>query len=182
MYGKQGKLQVCQSPDDGDNMLICDWCQRGVHLYCHKPALTRLPEDDDWYCFECANFVHRHNLARNLFDAHKDARNRAGVTEDDMLEAIASMLEGGSPPAKANEPDGGARDENALAQAPPAATVRCILPLVLWMARLVVPHLMSMLMSRALKYVVQFATSRLRALRLCAFEMRCFSSPARRDH
>ena len=33
-------------------MLLCDGCDRGHHLYCLKPKLKKIP-DDDWYCTEC---------------------------------------------------------------------------------------------------------------------------------
>ena len=33
-------------------MLLCDGCDRGHHLYCLKPKLKKIPEDD-WYCTEC---------------------------------------------------------------------------------------------------------------------------------
>lgn len=35
--------------DDGSNMLECDNCLEGFHMYCLNPPLTTIP-DDKWYC------------------------------------------------------------------------------------------------------------------------------------
>jgi hypothetical protein len=46
--------QLCHSGDDEDSLLLCDGCDKGYHMYCFKPAITKVPEGD-WYCFECIN-------------------------------------------------------------------------------------------------------------------------------
>ena len=43
---------VCKSPHDDENMLICDKCDRGFHLYCLCPQMVAIPEHD-WYCHFC---------------------------------------------------------------------------------------------------------------------------------
>jgi len=43
---------VCERPDDEENMLVCD-CKKGFHIYCLKPPLEKVP-DDDWLCPKCA--------------------------------------------------------------------------------------------------------------------------------
>ncbi|XP_075223802.1 ATP-dependent chromatin assembly factor large subunit isoform X2 [Lycorma delicatula] len=37
---------------DPDKMLLCDSCNRGYHMYCLKPKLTKVPEGD-WFCPKC---------------------------------------------------------------------------------------------------------------------------------
>lgn len=40
---------ICRGMDDGSNMLECDNCLEGFHMYCLNPPLTTIP-DDKWYC------------------------------------------------------------------------------------------------------------------------------------
>lgn len=42
---------ICERPDDEENMLVCD-CKKGFHIYCLKPPLEKVP-DDDWLCPRC---------------------------------------------------------------------------------------------------------------------------------
>merc|ERR1712173_243755 len=46
------KCRICRRKTDPEHMLLCDGCDRGHHLYCLKPKLKKIP-DDDWYCTEC---------------------------------------------------------------------------------------------------------------------------------
>ncbi|KAH9551742.1 hypothetical protein CY35_09G028900 [Sphagnum magellanicum] len=45
--------QVCQRTDDADQMLLCDNCNGGCHLFCLKPELTQVPVGN-WYCSSCS--------------------------------------------------------------------------------------------------------------------------------
>jgi hypothetical protein len=45
--------QVCQSTDDVDQMLLCDNCNGGYHLFCLKLELTQVPTDI-WYYSSCS--------------------------------------------------------------------------------------------------------------------------------
>ncbi len=44
--------QVCQRTNDADQMLFCDNCNGGYHLFCLKPELIQVPADI-WYCSSC---------------------------------------------------------------------------------------------------------------------------------
>jgi len=44
--------EVCGDPDDGEQMLLCDGCDRGWHMYCLEPKLDEVPEGD-WFCPRC---------------------------------------------------------------------------------------------------------------------------------
>ncbi|GLG96446.1 Nucleosome-remodeling factor subunit NURF301 [Gryllus bimaculatus] len=46
------RCALCKRRGDGENMLLCDGCNRGHHLYCLKPKLTKVPEGD-WFCMKC---------------------------------------------------------------------------------------------------------------------------------
>ncbi len=45
--------QVCQRIDDVDQMLLCDNCNSGYHLFYFKPELTQVPTSN-WYCSSCS--------------------------------------------------------------------------------------------------------------------------------
>jgi len=44
--------QVCQRTDDVDQMLFCDNCNGGYHLFCLKPEFTQVPSSI-WYYSSC---------------------------------------------------------------------------------------------------------------------------------
>jgi len=41
--------QVCQRTNDADQMLLCDNCNDGYHLFCLKPKLTQVPTGNGYY-------------------------------------------------------------------------------------------------------------------------------------
>ena len=52
-------MQSCQFCFSGENeaqLLLCDGCDKGYHMYCFKPKMDIVP-DGDWFCFECQNKV-----------------------------------------------------------------------------------------------------------------------------
>jgi hypothetical protein len=46
--------QVCQKIDDANQMLLCDNCNGGYHLFCLKPKLIQVPVGI-WYCSSCSH-------------------------------------------------------------------------------------------------------------------------------
>ncbi|CAD6232003.1 GSCOCG00001695001-RA-CDS [Cotesia congregata] len=46
------RCRICRKCRDAENMLLCDGCNKGHHLYCLKPKLTCVPEGD-WFCVTC---------------------------------------------------------------------------------------------------------------------------------
>ncbi|EST05603.1 Zinc finger, PHD-finger [Kalmanozyma brasiliensis GHG001] len=44
--------EICLRGEDGLNMLLCDDCNRGYHMYCLQPALTSIPKSQ-WFCPPC---------------------------------------------------------------------------------------------------------------------------------
>lgn len=87
-------MQECTSKEDEDNMLICDWCQLGVHLYCHKPGLKDVPDEDTWYCHNCTPIVEKQKVAKEILQRHQEACATAGVAADEKVNAMADMLAG----------------------------------------------------------------------------------------
>lgn len=48
--------QFCCSGENEAQLLLCDGCDKGYHMYCFKPKMEIVPEGD-WFCFECQNKV-----------------------------------------------------------------------------------------------------------------------------
>ncbi|NXQ59030.1 UHRF1 ligase, partial [Anthoscopus minutus] len=46
---------ICGGKQDPDKQLMCDECDMAFHIYCLNPPLSRIPDDEDWYCPECRN-------------------------------------------------------------------------------------------------------------------------------
>ncbi|XP_018577816.1 bromodomain adjacent to zinc finger domain protein 1A isoform X2 [Anoplophora glabripennis] len=46
------RCRICRRQKDSENMLLCDNCNLGHHLYCLKPKLTVVPKGD-WFCDRC---------------------------------------------------------------------------------------------------------------------------------
>lgn len=45
--------ELCSSGQNEAEILLCDCCDRGYHLYCLMPPLAAVPEGD-WLCPRCA--------------------------------------------------------------------------------------------------------------------------------
>lgn len=46
------RCRVCRRKGNAEQMLLCDLCDRGHHMYCLKPALKVVPTGD-WFCPDC---------------------------------------------------------------------------------------------------------------------------------
>eukprot|EP00117_Sycon_ciliatum_P029689 scpid8153/ scgid23581/ Bromodomain adjacent to zinc finger domain protein 1A; Cbp146 len=46
------RCRTCRRKTDAENMLLCDYCNGGYHLYCLKPPLSKVPAGD-WFCVHC---------------------------------------------------------------------------------------------------------------------------------
>lgn len=46
------RCRICRKKKDDDNLLLCDGCNSGFHLYCLRPPLRSIPEGD-WFCLSC---------------------------------------------------------------------------------------------------------------------------------
>ncbi|KPJ17020.1 Bromodomain adjacent to zinc finger domain protein 1A [Papilio machaon] len=78
--------RICRRKTDPDNMLLCDGCNKGHHLYCLKPKLSKVP-DGDWFCDQCRPREKTPRRKRKLFsddDLEDDLDNSVGVAEGDV--------------------------------------------------------------------------------------------------
>lgn len=57
--------QICSIDKDDDQVVICDNCHNGFHMYCVRPVMVIIPKGD-WFCSTCA--VGRSSKSRLSFD------------------------------------------------------------------------------------------------------------------
>ncbi|XP_068619340.1 bromodomain adjacent to zinc finger domain protein 1A-like [Battus philenor] len=75
--------RICRRKTDPDNMLLCDGCNKGHHLYCLKPKLAKVP-DGDWFCNQCKPVEKTPRKRRKLFsddDIEEDLDSSIGASE-----------------------------------------------------------------------------------------------------
>ncbi|KDR84060.1 hypothetical protein GALMADRAFT_219890 [Galerina marginata CBS 339.88] len=44
--------EICHKKNRGEEMLLCDGCDCGFHMFCLDPPLDSIPKDQ-WFCFTC---------------------------------------------------------------------------------------------------------------------------------
>ncbi|XP_072951665.1 probable Histone-lysine N-methyltransferase ATXR5 [Typha angustifolia] len=53
-YYSDVRCEECRSGDRDDELLLCDRCDRGYHLYCLRPIAVRVPSGP-WFCPSCSD-------------------------------------------------------------------------------------------------------------------------------
>lgn len=48
--------EICQKNENEQELLLCDGCNRGYHMYCLNPPLSSVPKSD-WYCLHCLTAI-----------------------------------------------------------------------------------------------------------------------------
>ncbi|KAF3790870.1 Histone-lysine N-methyltransferase [Nymphaea thermarum] len=48
------KCEECRSGECGGEMLLCDKCDRGFHIFCLRPIIVRVPTGP-WFCPSCSS-------------------------------------------------------------------------------------------------------------------------------
>ncbi|XP_006896498.1 PREDICTED: E3 ubiquitin-protein ligase UHRF1 [Elephantulus edwardii] len=71
---------VCGGKQDPDKQLMCDECDMAFHLYCLKPPLSSLPDEEEWYCPECRNDASEVVLAGEKLKESKKKSKMASAT------------------------------------------------------------------------------------------------------
>jgi hypothetical protein len=67
--------QICSIDKDDDQVVICDNCHNGFHMYCVKPVMVIIPKGD-WFCSTCAS----RSKSRLSFDEFS-----ASITDQEMF-------------------------------------------------------------------------------------------------
>lgn len=70
------RCKVCRKKGDSENMLLCDGCDRGHHIYCVRPKLKAVPSED-WFCPECRPKQRSHRI---------NSRQRSSIDSEEEIE------------------------------------------------------------------------------------------------
>eukprot|EP00884_Botryococcus_braunii_P010329 jgi/Botrbrau1/19298/Bobra.0073s0041.1 len=57
----------CHFGSHEDQIIICDGCDKGWHIWCRKPALTSVPAEERWICSSC--IAGERNAGTHSFEA-----------------------------------------------------------------------------------------------------------------
>uniref|UniRef100_A0A8D0GHR7 Bromodomain adjacent to zinc finger domain 2A n=1 Tax=Sphenodon punctatus TaxID=8508 RepID=A0A8D0GHR7_SPHPU len=68
---------VCRKGDDDENLLLCDGCDRGCHLYCHRPRMNEVPPGD-WFCSICLAQVAEGNYHSDPGSPRRGKKRKGG--------------------------------------------------------------------------------------------------------
>lgn len=70
------RCKVCRRKGDAENMLLCDACDRGHHIFCLRPKLKAVPTED-WFCPECRPKQRSHRI---------NSRQRSSIDSEEEME------------------------------------------------------------------------------------------------
>jgi len=59
--------EICKSGSDEHQMLLCDKCEKGYHMYCLRPIVVNIPTHE-WICKECSSNDSKGNPKQNFED------------------------------------------------------------------------------------------------------------------
>ncbi|XP_041131948.1 bromodomain adjacent to zinc finger domain protein 1A-like [Polyodon spathula] len=77
------RCKMCRKKGDAENMLLCDGCDRGHHIYCIRPKLKSIPQGD-WFCPECRPKQRSRRLS---------SRQRSSVDSDEEQGSASEGME-----------------------------------------------------------------------------------------
>ncbi|XP_044127439.1 bromodomain adjacent to zinc finger domain protein 1A isoform X2 [Bufo gargarizans] len=82
---RNARCKVCRKKGDNENMILCDGCERGHHIFCVRPKLKFIPEDD-WFCPECKprQRTRRPNRKRPSIDSDEEEEEDELEDDDDV--------------------------------------------------------------------------------------------------
>ncbi|CAH6778549.1 Baz2a [Phodopus roborovskii] len=105
---------VCRKGDNDEFLLLCDGCDRGCHIYCHRPKMEAVPEGD-WFCTVCLaqqveeefsqrpGFPKRGQKRKSSFPANfpeGDSRRRRVLSRNRESPTVSQCPEDGLSPSK----------------------------------------------------------------------------------
>lgn len=88
--------EECGSGDGGSEMVLCDKCDRGFHIYCLRPIVVRVPTGP-WFCSNCSRkkrvrmFPLMQTKIVDFFRIQKGAMEKCGSPKDGRKRRRRSM-------------------------------------------------------------------------------------------
>ncbi|KAI8583625.1 hypothetical protein K450DRAFT_222031 [Umbelopsis ramanniana AG] len=108
--GRGEICEICNIGENEDEILLCDGCDRGYHMYCLDPPLNSIPRTE-WYCVKCLtaagedygfedggeyslhSFQQKCDKFKEEWFAAKEVKNPKAVTEEDCEDEFWRLVE-----------------------------------------------------------------------------------------
>jgi len=84
----------CESKDGGEQMVICDGCDKAWHIFCLENKLDELPMTDEWFCDGCWRFEIE-EVRSEVVEGVRESRTRSMRSSSrDVSSSSRSHVEG----------------------------------------------------------------------------------------
>ncbi|CAL9186812.1 unnamed protein product [Musa hybrid cultivar] len=95
-YYSDLRCEECRSGDRDEEMLLCDRCDRGYHLYCLRPIAVRVPSGP-WFCPSCGGerqFRRFPTMQTKIIDFFRiqGAEEKSGHSQDGRKRKRSSLV------------------------------------------------------------------------------------------
>lgn len=74
-FSSETNCQICKEGTEESQMLLCDDCDKGYHIFCLTPSLPDIPQGD-WFCKKC---VRKRERARKRRARNRNRRSRTAI-------------------------------------------------------------------------------------------------------
>ncbi|XP_061168116.1 bromodomain adjacent to zinc finger domain protein 1A-like isoform X2 [Saccostrea echinata] len=88
------RCRICRRKGDAEQMLLCDKCDRGHHMYCLKPRLKHVPKGD-WFCPDCKPKETKRSplKQRRRTFTENESEDEDDIEEDEEEDSDEEMME-----------------------------------------------------------------------------------------
>ena len=94
------KCRVCRRKAN-DEMILCDLCNRGYHIYCLKPPIASIDDiEGDWFCYTCV--PRKNDDTRFASKSNDNARFSAASQNESIDDESCSNSETSEEPIESN--------------------------------------------------------------------------------
>ncbi|XP_065198201.1 tyrosine-protein kinase BAZ1B-like isoform X2 [Sycon ciliatum] len=100
---ENARCKICRKKSDDVNMLLCDDCNQGFHIYCLRPVLHKIPSGH-WACPSCQPLNARRTARGVSYNENSEEEEEEDNDEDEEEEESA---ESDSDESGAEEEEGG---------------------------------------------------------------------------
>ncbi|KAH9621605.1 hypothetical protein KSS87_018032 [Heliosperma pusillum] len=110
--------RVCLTDKDDDDIVMCDGCDHGYHIYCMNPPRSSIPRGK-WFCQKCDVGIKAIRKVKKLYeDVERLKRDDGGQHPDGKIKNLNEDVERFKRDGGSQDPDGGSKIENlgSLAQ------------------------------------------------------------------
>lgn len=76
------KCKICRKKTDESKLLLCDECNQPFHMFCLRPALSEVPEED-WFCAACVP-QHQRRKSKDVPEESEEEEEEDEINHDEF--------------------------------------------------------------------------------------------------